>query len=126
MMTNRTRGARGGSKLNRTLHESPATASLHSAAPKRKMFLAFRICARPIFSKMERTFFFLGFCPPSIQAVWRGFNADSVLRKLFSGKGFGKTSADFVCGAGRKRGVGKMNSRPALASADEKKQGYRF
>ena len=33
---NRTRGARGGSKLNRTLHESPATASLHSATPKRK------------------------------------------------------------------------------------------
>src|SRR3989344_4795704 len=32
----RTRGARGGSKLNRTLHESPATASLHSAIPKRK------------------------------------------------------------------------------------------
>ena len=36
---------------------------------KEKMFLAFRICARPIFSKMERTFFFLGFCPPSIRAV---------------------------------------------------------
>ena len=34
--TNRTRGARGGSELNRTLHESPATASLHSATPKRK------------------------------------------------------------------------------------------
>ena len=34
---------------------------------------------------MERTFFFLGFCPPSIRAVWRGFNSDSVLRKLFSG-----------------------------------------
>src|SRR3990167_10052596 len=32
----RTRGARGTSKLNRTLHESPATASLHSATPKRK------------------------------------------------------------------------------------------
>ncbi len=32
----RTRGERGGSKLNRTLHESPATASLHSATPKRK------------------------------------------------------------------------------------------
>jgi len=32
----RTRGARGGLKLNRTLHESPATASLHSATPKRK------------------------------------------------------------------------------------------
>ena len=34
---------------------------------------------------MERTFFFLGFCLPSIQAVWRGFNSDSVLPKLFSG-----------------------------------------
>jgi len=30
------RGARGGSELNRTLYESPATASLHSATPKRK------------------------------------------------------------------------------------------
>jgi hypothetical protein len=81
----RTRGARGGSDQNRTLHESPATASLHSATPKRKMFLAFRISRGWIFSKMERTFFFLGFCPPSIRAVWRGFNSDSVLRKLFSG-----------------------------------------
>ena len=35
---------------------------------------------------MERTFFFLGFCPPSIRAMWRGFNSDSVLRKLFSGE----------------------------------------
>ncbi len=37
------RGARGCSNQNRTLHESPATASLHSATPKRKMFLAFLI-----------------------------------------------------------------------------------
>jgi hypothetical protein len=36
MMANRTRGARGGLKLSRTLDESPATASLHSATPKRK------------------------------------------------------------------------------------------
>jgi len=49
------------------------------------MFLAFLIFAGVDFSKMERTFFFLGFCPPSIRAVWRGFNVDSVLRKLFSG-----------------------------------------
>jgi len=35
-MANRTRGARGGLKLSRTLHESHATASLHSATPKRK------------------------------------------------------------------------------------------
>ncbi len=31
-----TRGARGGSGLNRTLDERSATASLHSATPKRK------------------------------------------------------------------------------------------
>ena len=51
---------------------------------KEKMFLTLLIFAGGwIFSKMERTFFFLGFCLPSIQAVWRGFNTDSVLRKLF-------------------------------------------
>ena len=57
---------------------------------KEKMFLAFRISRGWIFSKMERTFFFLGFCPPSIRAVWRGFNMDSAKRKnYFSGeKGF--------------------------------------
>ncbi|OGZ46769.1 MAG: hypothetical protein A3J55_02325 [Candidatus Ryanbacteria bacterium RIFCSPHIGHO2_02_FULL_45_17b] len=45
--------------------------------------------------------FSLGFCLPSIQAVWRGFNSDSVLRKLFFwGKGFRKTLADFLCGLG--------------------------
>jgi hypothetical protein len=33
---NRTPHARGDSKPNRTLYESPATASLHSATPKRK------------------------------------------------------------------------------------------
>src|SRR3989344_4309840 len=49
------------------------------------MSLALLFFAGWIFSKMERTFFFLGFCPPSIRAVWRGFNSDSVLRKLFSG-----------------------------------------
>jgi len=91
----RTRGARGISKLNRTLHESPATASLHSATPKRKnvsYFFDFR--GGGFFLKMERTFFFLGFCPPSIQAVWRGFNSDSVLRKQFSGKRVRKTETN--------------------------------
>src|SRR3990167_162725 len=93
----RTRGARGGSDLNRTLHESPATASLHSATPKRKKCsLQFSFSRGWIFSKMERTFFFLGFCLPSIQAVWRGFNSVSVLRKLFSGGlGFCKTETHF-------------------------------
>jgi len=52
----RTRGARGGSKLNRTLYESPATASLHSATPKRKNVPCFFDFSRGwIFSKMERT-----------------------------------------------------------------------
>jgi len=39
---------------------------------------------------MERTFFFLGFCLSSIQALWLGFNMDSAKRKNnFSGeKGF--------------------------------------
>jgi len=41
MMANRTRGVRGGSELSRTLHERPATASLHSATPKRKMSFPF-------------------------------------------------------------------------------------
>ncbi|MFZ2522356.1 MAG: hypothetical protein WAX44_00105, partial [Minisyncoccia bacterium] len=48
---------------------------------------------------MERTFFFLGFCPPSIWAVWRGFNSDSVLRKLFSGDmDFRKTETNLFFG----------------------------
>ena len=53
---------------------------------KKKCSLLFCFSRGWIFSKMERTFFFLGFCPPSIRAVWRGFNSDSVLRKLFSGE----------------------------------------
>jgi len=36
-------------KLNRTLHESPATASLHSATPKEKTLLAFLILRTPDF-----------------------------------------------------------------------------
>ncbi|PIR23992.1 hypothetical protein COV42_03135 [Candidatus Campbellbacteria bacterium CG11_big_fil_rev_8_21_14_0_20_44_21] len=42
------------------------------------MFLASLIFAWVVFSKMERTFFFLGFCPPSIRAggeasIWTRF-----------------------------------------------------
>jgi hypothetical protein len=35
--------------------------------------------------KKERVFFFRGSARKDIRAVWRGFNSDSVLRKLFSG-----------------------------------------
>jgi hypothetical protein len=97
--TNRTREARGGFELNRTLHESPATASLHSATPKRKNVPCFSDFAGVIFSKMERTFFFFRFYLSSIQAVWRGFNSDSVLRKLFSGDmDFRKTETNLFFG----------------------------
>ncbi len=42
--------------------------------PQRKMFLAFRICARPISSKKERTFFF-GVLPSKYSGKWRGDNS---------------------------------------------------
>jgi len=45
----RTRGARGGSKLNSTLHESSATALLRSATPKKNV---------PCFSDLSATDFF--------------------------------------------------------------------
>jgi hypothetical protein len=80
---------RGGLKLNRTLVSfRHHLASL--GGHQRKMFLAFRICARPISSKKERTFFF-GVLPSKYSGRWRGFNADEVLQKLFSGgKDFAK------------------------------------
>jgi len=55
------------------------------------MFLALLIFAGVIFSKMERTFFFLGFCPPSIRAVWRGeiqFGRGKAKTIFAGGKGF--------------------------------------
>jgi len=93
---------RGEAKLNRTLHESPATASLHSATPKRKKVPCFSDFSRGgFFLKRKGHFFFFGFCPPSIRAVWRGFNTDEVLAKLFfGGKGFAKTSADLFLNSG--------------------------
>ena len=41
---------------------------------QRKMFLAFRTCARPISSKKERTFFF-GALPSKYSGRWRGDNS---------------------------------------------------
>ncbi len=41
---------------------------------QRKMSLAFRICARPISSKKERTFFF-GVLPSKYSGSWRGDNS---------------------------------------------------
>jgi len=62
---------------------------------------------------MERTFFFLGFCLPSIQAVWLGFNADSVLRRLFFwGFDFRKTKTNLFLDFDRtEEGSGEESAR---------------
>jgi hypothetical protein len=64
------------------------------------MFLAFLFFAGVIFSEKEKDIFlFLGSARKDIRAVWRGFNSDSVLRKLFSGDlDFRKTETNFVFG----------------------------
>ena len=66
-------------KLNEWI--SPATASQSLGGHQRKMFLAFRICARPISSKKERTFFF-GVLPSKYPGRWRN-NADEVWGVIF-------------------------------------------
>lgn len=65
---------------------------------------------------MERTFFFFGFCPPSIRAVWRGFNSDSVLRKLFSGDSdFRKTETNLFLNFVRaEEGSGEESARASF------------
>jgi len=89
MMINRTRRARGEAKLKRTLHESPATASLHSATPKRKMFLAFRICARPIFSEKGKDIFLFGVLPSKYSGSVAGLQCGLGFAKtIFWGYGF--------------------------------------
>ena len=108
MMANRTRGARGGLKLSRTLHESPATASLHSATPKRKKFLAFRICARLIFSKNGKDIFLFGVLPSKYSGSVAGLQFGlGFAKNIFWGKGFGKTSAEF---SRPQKGVWGMNA----------------
>src|SRR3989344_1497212 len=81
------------------MRKAPPPPRFTRQPPKEKMFLALLIFARLIFSKMERTFFFLGFCPPSIRAVWRGFNADSGFGKIFFwGFGFCQNQTKFFLG----------------------------
>ena len=76
---------------------------------QRKMFLAFRICARPISSKKERTFFF-GVLPSKYSGRWRN-NADEVLAKLFFGEricqNFGSFVFEFGCRKWKRRGLGR-------------------
>ena len=69
--------------------------------PQRKMFLAFRICAHPIFSKKERTFFF-GVLPSKYSGSVAGLQFGlGKAESIFSGeKDFRFTSADFPRGGG--------------------------
>jgi hypothetical protein len=75
--------------LNRTLHESPAPTSLHSATPKEKTLLAFLVWRGWNFSKKERVFFFRGSARKDIRAVWRGEMRTRQSKTIFAGgKGF--------------------------------------
>src|SRR3990170_549033 len=89
----RTRGARGGSKLNRTLVSFRHCLASLGNPKKKKCSLLFGFARDPFFLKMERTFFFLGFCPPSIRAGG-GTMRTKFCKNYFLGKGFAKTSAD--------------------------------
>src|SRR3989344_4049509 len=99
----------------------PATASQSLGGHQRKMFLAFRICARPISSKKEGHFS-LAFCPPSIRAGG-GANADSVLRKLFFGERISQNTRliffEFGCRKRRRRGLGRNPPLAPLFSFSE-------
>src|SRR3989338_27814 len=61
---------------------------------KKKCSLLFGFARDQFFLKMERTFFFLGFCPPSIRAGG-GTMRTKFWQNYFLGKGFAKTSADW-------------------------------
>src|SRR3989344_5225591 len=80
----RTRGARGGLNLNRTLGQSPRHRLADSAeTPKEKTLL--------------RVFFFRG---SALQVFGQCGGAKCELgfaKNIFWGKGFGKTSTDFCC-----------------------------
>jgi len=88
-----------------------ATASLRSATPKKNVPCFLDLAVVNFFLKKERKFFFLGFCPPSIRAVWRGFNADEVLAKLFFGEricqNFGSFVFEFGCRKWKRRSLGR-------------------
>jgi len=61
-----------------------ATASLHSATPKKNVPCFLDLAAVKFFLKKERIFFF-GVLPSKYSGSVAGRNADSVLPKLFSG-----------------------------------------
>ena len=83
-------------KLNCTLDERPATASLRSATPKENT-PCFFVLREGGFSSNGKGVFFRG-SALNESGRWRGYNADSVLRKLFFGeeKDFAKPRLNFA------------------------------
>ena len=86
-----------------------ATASLHSATPKKNVPCFSDMVVVKFFLKKERTFFF-GVLPSKYSGRWRN-NADEVLAKLFFGEricqSFGSFVFEFGCRKWKRRGLGR-------------------
>src|SRR3989344_6936011 len=89
----RTRGARGGSELNRTLDAKPHALASTPATPKEKHSLHFWFGGGEISFEKGKGGFLSGFCPPSIRAVRGASMRTKFWQNYFLGKGFAKTSA---------------------------------
>jgi len=93
---------------------------------KEKMFLAFRICARPIFSENGKDIFLFGVLPSKYSGRWRN-NADEVLAKLFFGEricqNFGSFVFEFGCRKWKRRGLGRNFPFAPLISFGEIRAG---
>ena len=84
--------------------ESPATASLRSATPKKNVPCFSDFARDRFFLKKERTFFF-GVLPSKYSGSVAGLQYGLGFAKaIFWGKGFGKTSAAFPA---RRKGSGE-------------------
>ena len=90
---------RGGSKLSRTLYESPATASLHSQ-PQKKNVPCFSDLRAPDFSENGKDIFLLGFCSQVFGQCGGASIGLGFAKTIFWGLDFRKTETnlflDFV------------------------------
>ena len=88
MMANRTRGARGGLKLRRTLHESPRHRLAPLGNPERKTLLAFLIWRGWNFFWKRKGCFSFGVLPKKFLGRCGGskYNAAEAKQKLFCGR----------------------------------------
>jgi len=89
----------------------PATASLHSATPKKNVSCFLDLAGVKFLLKVERTFFF-GVLPSRSRAGGGTKCGLGFAEAIFWGYGFRKTSADFGFRKRRRRGLGR---NPPLA-----------